>query len=473
MFQRTEIVKAALFLAFATAKFSIFAQIINQPEITSLQSMSNGWCLGWHSSSTGTAFTVEFQDYLLQDVIWRIPASRDPFPLASNGWFDFTITNHARYYRVLEVPAAQRGKIISATLSTTLTTGTLSLLFTLAGVPITPQYNVLLYKIDYETITPLGSRTIGSGALALPQGDNAVLPLISYQHSTILQTNAAPSSMNLNTEVSVGAAFATTGYAAVVPDYLGLGDSPGFHPFYHARSEATACVDLLRAAKAFCATSGFPLSGKLFLCGYSQGGHASMALLRELEQYHTNEFTVTACAPMAGAYDLAGVTTTNFLSGSTQLNPYYFLYLLAAYQDVYHLAPNLAALLASPYDTNLPAMLRSNLTSAQINAAMPGDPVQILKPEVLAAFRANSRHSLRLALEDNDVYRWIPHAPMRLYHCAADQDVVIANSEVALASFQAFGDNQVQLIDPLPSGDHSSCSQPSLVLAKAWFDSLR
>lgn len=198
-----------------------------------------------------------------------------------------------------------------------------------------------------------------------------------------------------------------------------------------------------------------------------------MALLRELEEYHTNEFSVTACAPMAGAYDLSGVTTTNFLSGAIQPNPYYFLYLLAAYQDVYHLAPSLAAMLASPYDMTLPALLRSNVPSGQINLAMPGDPVRILKPEVLAAFRANPRYPLRLALEDNDVYRWIPRAPMRLYHCAADQDVIIANSEVALASFQALGATQVLLIDPMPTADHTGCSQPSLLMAKDWFDSLR
>jgi pimeloyl-ACP methyl ester carboxylesterase len=472
MFRRRHPVKAALLLALATAHFSACGQTTNLLEISSLQNTPNGWSLGWQSSATGTAYTVQFQD-TLDDVIWRIPASRDQFPLGSNNWLDGTVTNAARYFRVLAVPAAQRGKIISATLSTTLTTSTLSLLFSIAGVPITPQYNVLLYKIDYETISPLGARTVASGALAVPQGDNSLLPLVSYQHSTILQTNMAPSSMNLNTEVSVGVAFATTGYAAVVPDYLGLGDSPGFHPFHHARSEATACVDLLRAAKEFCSTNGFPLSGKLFLCGYSQGGHATMALQRELEEYHTNEFSVTACAPMAGAYDLSGVTTTNFLSGATQPNPYYFLYLLAAYQDVYHLAPTLAAMLATPYDTNLPAMLRSNLTSAQINAAMPANPVQILKPEVLAAFRADPRYPLRLALEDNDVYRWIPQAPMRLYHCAADQDVTIANSEVALASFEALGDTQVQLIDPNATYDHSACSQPSLLLAKTWFDSLR
>ena len=464
--------RLALPLLFALPQLPVCGQTVNPPQIIGLQNTPNGWALGWQFSATGTAYTVQFQD-TIQDVIWRLPASAQQFPLASTNWLDSSLTNGARLFRVVAVPAAQRGKIISATLSTTLSTATLSFLFGLAGIPITPQYNVELYKIDYETISPLGARTLASGALALPQSDSLPLPLVSYQHGTILQTNQAPSSMNLNTEVSIGVAFATTGYAAAVPDYLGLGDSPGFHPFLDARSEATACVDMLRAVKTFCSTNGVALSGKLFLCGYSQGGHATMALLRELEEYHTNEFSVTACAPMAGPYDLSGVTTSNFLSGVTQPNPYYFLYLLAAYQDVYHLAPSLAALLASPYDTNLPAMLSSNLTSAQINAAMPADPVQILKPEILAAFRNNPRDPLRLALQDNDVYRWVPRAPMRLYHCAADQDVIIANSELALATFQALGDTQVQLIDPLPTADHTGCSQPSLLLAKAWFDSLK
>jgi pimeloyl-ACP methyl ester carboxylesterase len=230
---------------------------------------------------------------------------------------------------------------------------------------------------------------------------------------------------------------------------------------------------MLRAAKTFCESNGVALSDKLFLCGYSQGGHATMALLRELETYHASEFPVTACAPMAGAYDLSGVTTTNFLSGASEPNPYYFLYLLAAYQDVYHLAPSLGSLLVANYDVTLPPLLNGATSGSQINAQMPNDPVQILKPEYLAAFRSNPRHPLHLALEDNDLWRWAPKTPLRLYHCARDQDVIIANSEVTYAAFQAFGATQVELVDPVPTADHDGCSQPSLLSAKLWFDSMR
>jgi pimeloyl-ACP methyl ester carboxylesterase len=460
--------------ALAIVAISAQAQTSNSFRVTQLDAKTNGWHLTWPQAATDKAYTVQFQD-TLADEIWRLPRSEIPFPLASTEWLDPATTNSSRFYRVVELPSATRGKLLSVIQSNTLSTLQLALIFSFGGIPVTPRYNVREYKIVYETITPLGAPTTASGALLLPENTGGPLPLVSYQHGTIVQTNDAPSSMNISGEVTLGVAFATTGYAAAVPDYLGLGDSPGFHSYHHARSEATACIDLLRAVKTLCATNGFPLSDRLFLCGYSQGGHATMALLRELEAYHTNEFTVTACAPMAGAYDLSGVTTTNFLSGNPQPNPYYFLYLLAAYQEVYHLAQTLADLLdsSSNYDKTLPPLLDGNTSGSQINRAMPLDPVQILKPEYLTAFRANPRHPLRLALEENDLFRWVPHAPMRLYHCAADQDVVIANSEVALASFHSLGATQVELIDPAPTQDHGGCVEPSLVQVKAWFDSLR
>ena len=198
-----------------------------------------------------------------------------------------------------------------------------------------------------------------------------------------------------------------------------------------------------------------------------------MSFARELEAYHTNEFTITACAPMAGAYDMSGVTTDDFLSGRPQPNPYYFALLLASYQEVYHLAPTLADLFVAPYATTLPPLLRGGYTGDDINLAMPSDPVQILKPEILAAFRQNPNHPLRQALRDNDVYAWTPRSPMRLYHCSGDQDVVFTNSQVTLTSFHNRGANQVTLVNTVPGGTHGSCVLPSLQAAKTWFDSLR
>lgn len=432
---------------------------------------SLGFTLQWSGAETGTAFTVHYKDSL-QDSIWRIPPAFG-YPLSSNVWTDPEPTNSQRFYRAVKLPETRRGALLSSTFVAAFTKQQISFLFVLAGIPLTPDYGVVAYKVVYETVGPWGAPTVASGALVLPDVTTAPLPLVSYQHGTITDPNGAPSSMDVTGEAGIGFAFASAGYAAVVPDYLGLGESPGPHYYHHARSQATACIDMLRATRTFCESNSIALNEKLFLVGYSQGGHATMATLRELEKFHTNEFTVTACAPMAGAYDLSGTAAMDFMSEREQPNPYYFLYLLHGFQAVYGLGNNLAELLSPPYDQTLSLMMATNASGAEINRAMPARTVDILKPEQLQLFQTDARHPLRLALQDNDVFRWAPRTPVRLYHCSGDQDVVIANSLVAAAVMQALGAADVQLIQPAPGADHGGCAEPALVAAKAWFDSLR
>jgi len=130
-------------------------------------------------------------------------------------------------------------------------------------------------------------------------------------------------------------AFGSLGYVSVVPDYLGMGDSPGYQTFLHAKSEATCAVDALRAARTICASNQVTLNGQLFLFGYSQGGHVTMATHRELETFHASEFTVTASAPSAGAYDLGGVTVEAILANPSYPYPWFFSLIPTSFLHIY------------------------------------------------------------------------------------------------------------------------------------------
>ena len=103
---------------------------------------------------------------------------------------------------------------------------------------------------------------------------------------------------------------------------------------------------------------------------------------------------------------------------------------------------------------------------------MPSIPNRIVKPGFLAALRADPGHPLRRALRDNDLTSWAPRAPVRLYHCSGDQDVVPANAVVARERMAALG-VAVPLVDPKTGANHGDCAQPALLLVKAWFDSFR
>jgi hypothetical protein len=84
------------------------------------------------------------------------------------------------------------------------------------------------------------------------------------------------------------------------------------------------------------------LNEQLFLAGYSQGGHSTMAALKMIEEQHSAEFSVTACSPMAGPYDLSE-TQLNFVMRDTAYPlPGFLPYILFAYNSVYNMVPDLS-----------------------------------------------------------------------------------------------------------------------------------
>ena len=168
--------------------------------------------------------------------------------------------------------------------------------------------------IPSEYIASLTSRWILSEKRPQPQVLSFCRWIPLYLFRFVL-TSMAPSPSGTKClpleggELFLGIVFAPGGYVVCMPDYLGLGLGEGLHPYCHAKSEATATVDMLRATRQVCDEQDIHLNDQTFLFGYSQGGHATMAAARELELYHTDEFTLTASAPMSGPYDISGAQT--------------------------------------------------------------------------------------------------------------------------------------------------------------------
>ena len=366
-------------------------------------------------------------------------------------------------------PRGGRGTTLSVTLLAEKPVAAIDAEFTALGFPIRARFAVAIYKIVYQTIDADGAATQASGALLVPQEAAGPRPMMSYQHGTLTARDEAPSAGG--GEQVIGLAYATDGYLAVLPDLLGLGDSPGLHPYLHAATSASAVIDMLRAARDFAAMNCLELNGQLFITGYSQGGYTTMAAHRELEASYEDEFAVTASAPMAGPYDLSGVMADAFIDGREHPSPYYLAYTLLAYDAIYDLFEDPSSFLVAPYDRILPPLFDGTHSAGEINAAMPAVPSEILQPGLVEAFENDAAHPLRLRLQENDVHDWLPRALVLLYHCGQDRHVPPENSQVALEHLRARG-AQVELVVPLPTGDQNSCAGPSLLLAKSWFDGM-
>lgn len=369
------------------------------------------------------------------------------------------------------VRSEKRGQVISVIPLRTLTREEVNAQAQADGLPPMAQYGLRIVKISYKTPDVNGHLVTASGALVLPVGTSGPLPLLSYQHGT--QVTRTSTSSTFNGEIAfVALVFAASGYAVISADYLGLGDAPGPHPYLHADSEATACTDMLRAARDAASGLNVAFGSKLFLTGYSQGGHVTMALHRALERDAKREFTVTASAPLDGPYDLSGSVLPAVLDHPVEHSGFEVAYLLTAYQSLYKIYDAHNAAFAPPYDKTLPPLFDSHHTFEEISATVPMDPKHYLKPDFVHDVRTNPNNPTFKALKRNNVYDWKPVAPVKLIHAKGDGEVTYQNAEVAYAAMKKHGAN-VTLVNTGDTLDHATGYAPAIFAAKAWFDSLR
>lgn len=369
---------------------------------------------------------------------------------------------------------AFRGEVISATLQNSYdideVVGLIEDLDPILLTQITPTNGLDVYSIRYKTIDLHGDETFASGALVVPTGADGPFPMSVYNHGTSIIKEDVPSYGS--TEINIGIINGSTGYVMVLPDYLGMGDSPGRHPYQLYDPTVSATVDMMRAVKSYSAENSINLNNQVFLFGYSQGGHAAMAVHQEIEKTYADEFTITASAPMSGAYDMSGAMVDVMLSDEPYSVPFYLPYVLLSLQDKYMPYDGPSDFLETPWDVILPPLFDGTYSGGFLNDTIPNIPKQVIKADVLAAFASDPNHIIRELLEQNDTYRFIPQAPLRMYYCTEDEQVTYQNTLNALDWFEANGATNVSA-ENRGEWSHNDCVLPSLLYAKVWFDSLK
>jgi len=364
-------------------------------------------------------------------------------------------------------------QIISYELVQTWTTNQVQQVYNNNGVPSEAgdvNFAVEGYKILYFTPDHNGELVLCSGAIYLPKNTACPSPILSWQHGTTASDTWVPSNIYSDNNV-IGALGASQGYIVVMSDFIGLGEGVGFHNYVHAETEASSTIDLILYGKQFAYSKGIDHNDQLFLIGYSQGGHATMAAVREIEENYSDQLEVTASAPMAGPYDMSGAQREMLEAGEPYPNPGYLPYVLFAYNNIYGLYDDLSDVLIPPYDSFLFGMYSGSYSMWDINQTLPSIPINIFQPDYYDDYLNNPNHPFRLALIDNDVYDFIPQHPMRILHCSGDDNVAFENAEVAYNAFMEGGAEDVTLVDG-GNYNHTECASLAIIGGKVWIDSI-
>jgi pimeloyl-ACP methyl ester carboxylesterase len=326
-------------------------------------------------------------------------------------------------------------------------------MLTLAGVKGVPVENsVDCYRMQYRASID-GKVVQLSGLLALPRGVES-RRLVSFQHGTTTTRTAVPSQPD-GTGIAAAIAFAGNGYALVAPDYPGLGESAGRHPYYVADEIGPAVVAMIEAAQRL---DNVP-DGPVFLSGFSEGGWASLAALRLLESQGKR---VVGSAQVAGAYDLRRVSLPAALKGGAPSHSLYLAY--AAWGQSEHYGHTLDSVLTPEYAVTVERLF-AGAKPKEIVSTLPPDPRSMFNQAFLDAYDHDQSHWYLDAFAANSLVDVMPRAPVRLYYGSKDLDVVPEEALALERSMRARGAD-VKAIDVGPVGhDPSMLAAAPLILA--------
>jgi hypothetical protein len=297
--------------------------------------------------------------------------------------------------------------------------------------PGTDRYGVRTYRLVYRTTDATGQSTTASGLVALPINDRRRLRTVSFGHGTEIYKPDAPSTSDDVFLIGPALTFASAGFAAVAPDYVGLGAGPGTHPWMDVPSETTASLDLLRAARTFAGRQGRQLDRDVYASGFSQGASAALGLARALQSGADPHFRAAAVAPISGAYDFRNAAIPSLFTPEVHpvLASAYTTYLLVAFDRLHDIYPYPGYVFRAPY-VGLPNLFDGTHTGQEVLMALPPTIDDLLTPRGKALLlHPTGRFADALAVLDSVCTDWAPRMPVRLYYSPGDEEAVNANTE--------------------------------------------
>ena len=361
-----------------------------------------------------------------------------------------------------------------------------------AGVPGIDEsstvYGYKAYKIPYTTTDEEGNSVAVSGLMTVPTGvPEAVtqlgFSLVSDSHGTIFADRESPTVIASATSAPDGSSVILTSLSAFVTlqaDYIGFGDSlDHYHPFILKKSLATSTVDFIKAAQAFAKENNINLNGQLFLTGYSEGGYAAMAALEQIEM--EGELQVTMAAPMAGPYAVDPMAQ-GVLSQPSIPVPSFMANIAYAYSNAY--SEDVSNVVNEPYASKLEDLFDGSKTRTEIDPELTTVTTDLFNPAFINDFFTNPSNWFKVAVQENDVYKWAAQTPLRLIHCEGDDVIPYQISELTYGTMDAMGSANIALVPVEKTlqaqgmGDgsligHSECGQAAYGVAAFMFSETR
>jgi pimeloyl-ACP methyl ester carboxylesterase len=322
-----------------------------------------------------------------------------------------------------------------------------------------------IYKIIYKT-TVNGNQIKASGLICVPKTPGAY-PVLSFQNGTNTVNTSAPSESPLSYTYQLVEFIASMGYVVVIADYPGFGESADIpHPYLITEPTVKSLVDLLYSVKEMVDSEfpGLTLKNEYYLLGYSQGGWATLALHKSLEQNYNADFNLSGSSCGAGPYDLQQLLQ-GMINKSTYPMPVYLAYIVHAYSAYNQFTNPATDIFSEPYASRINLLFTGLLSSDQINNQLTTSVADLINADFLSGFTTSVKYSsVRSALINNSVAAWHTYKPVLLVHGGNDTQVDLISTENMYNAMIQAGTSQDIIKKTIVQGvDHGDGAIPCMI----------
>jgi hypothetical protein len=325
--------------------------------------------------------------------------------------------------------------------------------------------DINVYQVVYKT-TVNGNEINASGLICVPttKGD---YPVISFQNGTNTVNAEAPSLNPGNFNYQLVEIIASLGYAVVIADYPGFGESSQIpHPYLVKEPTVQSLVDLLYTAKEIGSSefTGITFMNEYYLLGYSQGGWATLSLHKALELEYKSDFNLKGSSCGAGPYDIS-LLMSGIVNKQTYPVPAYLAYIVNAYSEYDQFSNPASDIFNEPYASSVSSLFNGGKSLGQINSQLTTSVSGLLTPAFISGYATDQKFaSVRTAIENNSIEAWHTFAPLLMTHGANDTQVDPLSTENMYSAMISAGTSAGTIKKEIvPGVDHSDGVIPCMV----------
>lgn len=336
----------------------------------------------------------------------------------------------------------------------------------------TPAKNaVKLYRITYPSVIPEQNNrpTIASGLIAIPEVVDKHLPVISYQHGTVMEKEQVPSFPEKSFETRLMIAqFAAQGYVVFGADYFGMGTSKEKDGYMVIGSQQQACVDMYEVTKLILPKIGINPTA-FFLTGWSQGGVVTMSFLERLERSNTKVTGVGTAAAQCDGY----IMTNGFLNFPRKIDANWvtamFMLTLFSFEEYYQI-PGLAQGFFTPELYPIAKRVYEKDPTLKPEE-FPIDLKKLIRKEFFdPVYYRNSAYGKLIS--EMHPYRWVIESPVHMFYGEIDESLTVGLAQLPSVYQKAMGNNMVDAFSLGADANHRITFARAVPQWKKWFDQL-